>query len=154
MFFVGINILEVIKLNNSSGKNWKNEIIVSLESGTIVGVITSMVAFVCLNIWFLLFLPVNNFFALSITATIWICLVMSSTLYYRLSRKTIYKYTSFLVGLLISIGLMNTAYRMLTFEISLPYSSLRTSQIIAFVLISTAIGLAIKVIAEPKEIAQ
>ena len=135
-------------------RNWKNEIIVGVISGMIVGAIISMAAFTSLTAWFLVFSPVDNLLAFLTTAVIWICFVISSTLYYKLFRWAIYKNFAFFIGLLATISLMNYVYNIVAYNIDLPYDSLRTIKIVAFVTIGTGIGLMIKIIAGPKNIGE
>ena len=150
MVFVGINILEVIKLNNNEEKNWKSEVVVGLASGAIVGIAIAVVAFLLLNIWFLLFLPTNNTSVLLTTAAVWAGYGMLLILRYKVLCNAVYKDIIFLVITIIVIGLMNNIYNMLAHDI-LPYSSLETIRVMALVSMGVAIGFMIKIIMEPKE---
>ena len=131
-------------------KNWKNEFIAGIIVGMIVGAITAMLALSSLNIWSLSFSPINDLHALLTTAIIWICFVMVSTLYYKLSRETILKEIGFFIGLAAIIGLINYSYNLLTYGI-LAYSSLETFRVVILVIIGTIFGFAIIIVAKPKE---
>jgi hypothetical protein len=132
------------------GKNWKSEIIVRSLSGVIVGITVAVVAFLLLNIWFLLFSPVNNTLALLTTVAVWTGYGMLLILRYKILCDAIYKNIVFLVIAIIVIGLMNNIYNMLAYGI-LPYSSLETIRIMALVSAGVAIGFMIKIIVEPKK---
>ena len=144
MFFVSINILEVINLNEE--KNWRNEIIAGSLSGVIVGIAVAIVAFLLLNIW-IWFLLSSAFLT---TIAVWIGYGMLLTLFYKILYNTIYKNIAFLTVAIITIGLMNNAYNMLAYDM-LPYSSLSTIRVMALVSMGIAIGFIIKIIVEPKK---
>ncbi|MCK5459548.1 hypothetical protein KAI52_00355 [Candidatus Parcubacteria bacterium] len=127
-------------------RNLKNEIIAGIILGMIVGAIIAMATFTSLNVWFLAFSPINSSLIFLTIAMVWIIFVMNSTLYYKLFRRTIYRDLSFFVGLLAIISLMNYIYNILAYDINLPYDSLKTIKIVAFVTIGTGIGLMIKII--------
>ena len=153
MFFVGINILEVIKLKSDETKikEWRrNEIAMGLRSGVMVGISIAIVAFFSLNIWFLLFPSANNLLALSTIVVVWIGFVVISTLYYKPFPYAIYRNLTFSIGLLATIGLINYSYNTLAYSIDLPYSSLRTVQVMVLVVVGSSLGLMIKTILRPK----
>lgn len=153
MFFVGINILEVIKLNENNENrevNWKNELFFGLKVGSTLGSFASIAAFLALNIIFLL--PPKGVFELLSTIIVWISVGMHSSLFYKPFRWAIHRNIAFLVGLLAIIAVANHIYNMLIlYNIDLPYSSLQASKIVALVIIGTSFGLIIKVVAKMKK---
>jgi len=144
MFFIGINTLEVIILDNT--ENWKDKIVeckLGLIEGMGIGGFIAIFALVILNLSYFLLAE----YAIRITIIAWITFAIIATALYGPLFQKPYKSFAFLTGLIGIIGIMNYIY--MDLPSNCLYGSLEIFQVVAFVVLGIAIGILIR-IAEKK----
>ena len=144
MFFVDINISGEIKLNNKQyNKQLKNALKIGFRMGILEGVLAAIFALLIFNVWYIL-PPIGAPDSWAV-AVLWIAIgFFPALLFYKPSDLTYSTNPAFLIGLVITTGLMSYIYNILACDI-LPYNSLETSIIMVLILMGAVTGFMVKI---------
>ena len=128
---------------NNNEESRKSEIIIGSIEGIAVGTFIAILAFVVLNIWHLLFAE----YAIRATIIAWVTFAITATSLYKPLLRTVYKSSTFIAGLLASVGMINYIY--MNSPSSL-YGSLGIDQVMAFVAVGMSIGIVVRIAIEKR----